>query len=160
MTLEFIDHVLGVDWTRPAPLRPLDSAAFYGFPLRDNSGTRSADAVTADDDSAHPAKRRRALTTEVSVAPAPSRAPLFSSRTPWPTVVHQPLRRALSSPAQRCALAETRVRCVSAGRPCSLSLKPKHIRINPRADSESWLAPSRDDAPVFNHSSWSDELPT
>ena len=110
MTLEFIDHVLGVDWTRPAPL---DSAAFYGFPLRDNSGTRSADAVTADDDSAHPAKRRRALTTEVSVAPAPSRAPLFSSRTPWPTVVHQPLRRALSR-LPRAALragwlAETRV---------------------------------------------------
>ena len=32
--------------------------------------------------------------------------------------------------------------------------------INPRADCESWLAPSRDDAPVFNHGSWSDELPT
>ena len=114
MSLEFIDHVLGADWTSPIPVRriPLDSTAFYGFPLRDNSGTRSADAVTDDNYSAHPAKRRRALTTEVSVggAGSHSRPPLFSSRTPWPIVVHQPVRRTRSAPPLRAG-GETRVRC-------------------------------------------------
>ena len=40
------------------------------------------------------------------------------------------------------------------------SQTPTHPLINPRADRESWLAPSRVDAPVFNHGSWSDEPPT
>lgn len=66
LTLEFLDDVLGaVDWSSTTPL---DSAAFYGFPLRDESPTRPADT----DDSARPAKRRRPLTTEVSMdAPCP-----------------------------------------------------------------------------------------
>ena len=50
---------------------------------------------------------------------------------------------------------------VQRARPHSLQiLRFSSSNISPRADCESWLAPPRVDAPVFNHGSWSDEPPT